>query len=164
MYMKKPLGTERNPKQTATVLCLSPGSDDCLTLERIFANSSGWGAYTNCRWNLMAHTTVASALTALRRQQIPVVLCEKDLSPGSWLDILDQIASLPEPPFLIVTSRLADERFWAEALNRGAYDVLAKPFDHTEVVRVLSLAWLHWQTRDEVPAQVPQAWKAAAGR
>jgi DNA-binding response OmpR family regulator len=85
------------------------------------------------------------------------------LSPGSWIDMLDQIALLPDPPFLIVTSRLADERFWAEALNRGAYDVLAKPFDRTEVVRVVSLAWLHWKVRHEHPAEVPQAWKAASG-
>ena len=25
-----------------------------------------------------------------------------------------------------------------------AYDVLAKPFDHAEVVRTISLAWLRW--------------------
>jgi len=46
---------------------------------------------------------------------------------------------------LIVTCRLADEYLWAEALNVGAYDVLAKPFDAAEVNRVVSLAWLHWK-------------------
>ena len=45
---------------------------------------------------------------------------------------------------LIVTSRLADEYLWAEALNLGAYDMLAKPFDASEVVRVLGSAWRHW--------------------
>ena len=42
---------------------------------------------------------------------------------------------------MIVTSRLADERLWAEALNLGAYDVLAKPFDRTEAMRVVAAAW-----------------------
>jgi DNA-binding NtrC family response regulator len=42
---------------------------------------------------------------------------------------------------------LADEHLWAEALNLGAYDVLAKPFDPTEVVRTLSQAWLHRASR-----------------
>jgi DNA-binding response OmpR family regulator len=74
-----------------------------------------------------------------------VVVCERDLLPGSWREILAETARLPFPPFLIVTSRLADERLWAEALNVGAYDVLAKPFDAKEVVWVLSLAWLHWK-------------------
>ena len=54
-----------------------------------------------------------------------------------------QIDTLPDPPILIVSSRLADECMWAEALNFGAYDVLAKPFDTEEVIRVLSLGWLH---------------------
>ena len=50
---------------------------------------------------------------------------------------------------LIVTSRLADDRLWAEALNLGAYDVLAKPFERMELVRSVSSAWLHW---------LPQIW------
>jgi DNA-binding response OmpR family regulator len=61
--------------------------------------------------------------------------------------MLEHISCLPDPPFLIVTSRLADEQLWAEALNVGAYDVLAKPFDATEVMRTVSSAWQHWQGR-----------------
>ena len=45
---------------------------------------------------------------------------------------------------LVVTARLADDQLWAQALNLGAYDVLAKPFDEQEVIRTLSLAWIHW--------------------
>jgi hypothetical protein len=37
--------------------------------------------------------------------------------------------------------------FAAEALNVGAYDVLSKPFNRTEVIRIVSLAWLHWEER-----------------
>jgi len=65
--------------------------------------------------------------------------------PGTWREMLAEAAQLLPPPFLIVTCRLADERLWAEALNVGAYDVLAKPFDAAEVIRVVSLAWLHWK-------------------
>jgi len=43
---------------------------------------------------------------------------------------------------------LADEHLWAEALNLGVYDVLAKPLDDSGVVRVLSLALNH---RRETP-------------
>ena len=39
---------------------------------------------------------------------------------------------------------LADERLWAEALNLGAYDVLAKPFGRTEAMRVVAAAWRAW--------------------
>jgi FixJ family two-component response regulator len=63
--------------------------------------------------------------------------------------MLEHISLLPYPPLLIVTSRLADARLWAEALNLGAYDVLAKPFDATEVIRSASRAWRHWLERYE---------------
>ena len=55
---------------------------------------------------------------------------------------------MPAPPLLIVISQLADEHLWAEALNLGVYDVLAKPLDDIEIVRVLSLALNH---RHEIP-------------
>ena len=47
-----------------------------------------------------------------------------------------------------MTCRVADDHLWAEALNVGAYDVLAKPFDRREVTRTLSSAWLRWQQRN----------------
>jgi DNA-binding NtrC family response regulator len=55
---------------------------------------------------------------------------------------------------LIVTSRLADDRLWAEALNLGAYDVIAKPFDASEVVRIAGLACAHWNQRESGQAAV----------
>src|ERR1039457_7733253 len=74
-----------------------------------------------------------------------------NLLPGSWTQLLAEIRLLSVSPFLIVTSRVADDYLWAEALNLGAYDVLAKPFDRTEVTRILSSAWLHWQQQYCVP-------------
>ena len=62
--------------------------------------------------------------------------------------MLTQIALVgSSPPSFIVTSRLADERLWVEALNVGAYDVLVKPFDVAELKRVLNSAWCEWRER-----------------
>ena len=58
--------------------------------------------------------------------------------------MLEHIRFLPNAPSLIVASRLADDRLWAEALNLGAWDVLAKPFDHIEVIRSVKSAWQRW--------------------
>ena len=54
--------------------------------------------------------------------------------------MLGHFKGLLHPPALIVTSRLADERRWAEALNLGAWDVLAKPLDRREVLRSVRAA------------------------
>ena len=58
----------------------------------------------------------------------------------SWRELLSQLGESGQPPCVIIASRLADEHLWAEALNLGAYDVLAKPFVAAEVTRVLSSA------------------------
>ena len=51
--------------------------------------------------------------------------------------MLDLAREAPERTEVIVTDPQADARFWAEALNVGAYDLLAQPFYEPEVRRIL---------------------------
>ena len=157
--MKKPPTVDTNV--TISVLSVSPIDEDCVSLERIF-NDSEWTAYTNSKWALIARSTLASAVAAFRQNPFPIVLCEADLLSGTWREMLEQITLLPNLPLLIVTSPLADERLWAEALNLGAYDVLAKPFEKREVVRILSMAWLHWKDRQEIATRSSNLTMAAS--
>jgi DNA-binding response OmpR family regulator len=125
------------------VLSISPMEEDHFFLQDILNRLQGT-LDPNRTFIVNSCTTLVSGLAALRNRQFEVVVCERDLPPGSWKDVLEQVTILPDPPSLIVTSRLADERLWAEALNLGAYDVLAKPFDRTEALRVVGAAWRTW--------------------
>lgn len=72
---------------------------------------------------------------------VAAVLTEAHLPDGrTWKDVLREIQGTPNPPPLIVTDRLADEALWAEVLNLGGYDVLAKPFDEKEVLHAVTMA------------------------
>ena len=140
---KEWVGSEKPPRlETAfnVVLSVSPNDEDCASLERIFKSN----------WTVTSRSTIASAVSMLRETPIPIVMCDCDIGPGTWGEMLDHISLLPDPPLLILTSRLADERLWAEALNLGAWDVLAKPFDADEVIRIVSVAWQHWQDRHHI--------------
>ncbi len=129
-----------DPAVTVTALSVSRSAADHVSIESIF-NDSGW--------TLHKAGSLESALSILRSRRIGVVLCEGDSTPNMWKDILELLPLLRTAPPLIVTSRLADDRLWAEALNLGAYDVLAKPFDSRELTRTVHLAWLHWdRSRD----------------
>ena len=78
-----------------------------------------------------------------KEKGITVVLCcEKDLLDGTtWREVLEHALTTEFRPSVIVCSRLADERLWAEALNLGAYDVLrSEPLVHDELVRVIGSA------------------------
>jgi DNA-binding response OmpR family regulator len=115
---------ERSPE----ILLISPARDDHETLGRILSDLQPIGGAASCR----------EAVAFLCRYRVPVIFCERDLPDGTWRDILSYTAELTNPPALIVTSRLADEYLWAEALNMGAFDVLAKPFHEREVRHTLS--------------------------
>jgi DNA-binding NtrC family response regulator len=135
------------------VLSVSPLEDDHISLQMIIRRST---------WILHKANRLAPALEILRHHGISVVVCERDLLPGRWADLLDGINNLSQPPSLIVTSRLADERLWGEALNLGAWDVLAKPFQHQEVVRSIKSAWRHWYGQVQLAGKPANVLKAVS--
>ena len=69
-----------------------------------------------------------------------VILTEAVLPDGTWLSVLALARQLKPSPEVIVTQPLADVRFWSEALNLGAYDLIPQPFAASEVRRILSNA------------------------
>ena len=116
-----------------SALLISPVEDDHAILNALFQQNG---------WTLRGTNSLSSASDLLREEATSVVITERDLPDGDWKDVLVAIHILRKPPLLIVISRMADDYLWAEALNLGAYDVLAKPLDHTEAVRVLTSAWI----------------------
>jgi DNA-binding response OmpR family regulator len=149
--MRKPTGTDNAVARRSTVLSVSPNGEDGGSLERIFRESD-LTVSVKFDWTLVASASLASSVSILREMPIAIVVCESELFPGTWREVLEHLSLLHDPPLLIVTSRLADERLWAEALNLGAYDVLAKPFNAPEAIRVLNSAWDHWRHRHEFRA------------
>jgi len=144
--MKKACASAARPMGVVTLLSVGLIEEDHASLADILK-------YSECdqraagRWKLNACSNLPAALAALRKDRVPVVVCETDLQPGTWKEVLEELRTLPDPPFLIVTSKFADERLWAEALNLGAWDVLAQPFDNMEVTRIVNMAWQRWENR-----------------
>jgi DNA-binding NtrC family response regulator len=151
VFDRKPPEIETGDR-TITVLSVSPIQHDHDSLDRLLCRP---------KWKIHKALSLSSAVLLLQQEtRIPLVVCERDLQPGTWKEMLDHLMVLPRPPYLIVTSRLADDYLWAEALNIGAYDVLAKPFDHMGLNRVLTLAWLRWHDQHETAIQSPTTARA----
>lgn len=160
--MKKACVSAANHTGAVTLLSVGLIEEDHAFLEGIL-KCSQCDLRPTCKWQLNACPTLASALAALRKVRVPVVVCESDLQPGTWKEVLEELRTLPDPPLLIVTSRIADERLWAEALNLGAYDVLAQPFDGAEIARIVSMAWLRWNDRHGIPGGAREEMALAGG-
>jgi len=134
------------------VLSVSPVKEDHAILRELLAGSP---------WQIRETHSLRSALLLLEEHRIPLLICERDLHPGNWKDLLEQLADFPNPPCVIIASRQADEDLWMNALDAGAYDVLPKPFNSAELRRTLSDAWQQWHDTFE-PEGAPKVMAAGA--
>jgi DNA-binding response OmpR family regulator len=118
------------------ILSVSTNEEDHSSLQRVIGHS---------RWVLDKASDFPEATALLsQKSDISVIVWDCDALPGAWIDLVNDLLDAPAAPSLILTSRLADDRLWSEALNVGAWDVLAKPLDRAETVRSVKYAWDHW--------------------
>lgn len=129
-------GVLPQPDHTCTALAVNLADEDGTLLAGILRGSN---------WSVKQVGTCQQAIAHARNQAVPVMLCERQMRDGNWKALLGGLREGSSPPALIVVSRLADERLWAEVLNIGGYDVLLTPFDSSELFRVLFLAWSDWE-------------------
>jgi DNA-binding NtrC family response regulator len=104
------------------------------------------GIFQSTKWSFQEACTCAEAISLLANEPRAVVVCEATLEEGDWKKLMAALRALPRPPKVIVTSCDADDALWTDVLNSGGYDVLPRPFDRSEVARIVSLAWLQWRT------------------
>jgi DNA-binding NtrC family response regulator len=112
-----------------SVLFVSPYQQDANSLRKMLDEAS---------IPLVHASSLKDAANKLGNRDFAVVLTEANLGDGTWLDVLEMTKRSGTE--LIVTDAWADARFWAAAINLGAYDLLAQPFHSAEVRRVLTSA------------------------
>jgi DNA-binding response OmpR family regulator len=118
-----------------SALMVGKYEDDRLLVQEVFKEQG---------WRLFEALDRTPAMQGLKRNRVQVVIADTGVPNWSWQRILDDLRGLAKPPQLIVASRTADEWLWAEVLNTGGYDVMARPFDRYEVERVISAAYRHF--------------------
>jgi len=77
--------------------------------------------------------TVSRANEILSAERINVVLLDVRLSAESGLDYLPAVVSHSNAPSVIIITAHGSERIAVEAIKKGAFDYLAKPFDVEEL-------------------------------
>jgi len=154
---------------SASILSVSANDEDHAFFAKSARTDPEWALSTNAKWDVYGAFNVPSALHTLRARPIPVLVCTDELAEHTWQELLEDALALQDAPSVILASRLADDRLWAEAINLGAYDVLAKPFVRNEVIRVVTAAWASWLGRQErnrrklAEKWAVEQWNAAAG-
>jgi len=119
--------------QRTRLLVVSPDENDSLSVRTLVTTGD---------WTIVRAAGLADAIQSAHADDPDVVLAERQLSDGTWTDLLEFFNSRDNPPPLIVLSRFVDDRLWVEVLNLGGFDVLAKPLERSEASRVLAMARL----------------------
>jgi DNA-binding NtrC family response regulator len=136
-------------RRVVSVLSVFDNIRDHQQLQAIFKHTN---------WRISGVSGCKDASRTLESGAFGVVICDTKLCDGDWKTLLKGIRKLDAQPLLIVASEINDVSLWAEVINLGAYEALAKPFSMEEVIRVVSLAWLFWR---ELPMHPPKAPAAA---
>jgi CheY-like chemotaxis protein len=93
--------------------------------------------FTDCQLIPLAAHTVNQAQQILSTQPVILTLCERNLPAGGYGELLrwgkDRGISTP----LVVSSRSIDESEYLEAMQRGAFDYIAPPYQRTDIELIL---------------------------
>src|SRR5260370_2233007 len=101
--MRKPLAVEKQAGAAGTlkVLYASPTDSDHLSLQAIVGHS---------KWMLFRARDLGSTLTLVQEHEIAVLLCQRDLLPGTGTAVLEHTQPLPTPTSSISAARRPDSR------------------------------------------------------
>ena len=118
--------------------------------------------FQKCGWRLFEAPGKRRAALCLECHPVQVVIAEPDVPNWNWKSLLLDLQQRPCPQQLIVTSRTGDESLWAEVLNLGGYDVLARPLGGEELERVVAAAARRFHSSAGRPARALSMRAAAA--
>lgn len=101
-----------------------------LMIEDSVSLSAIYKAYLeDTDYQLVAVETLGAAHAALGAFQPDIILLDIELPDGNGMDFLDEAAAGPNPPKIIVMTAHGTSDMAVDAIRKGAFDFLTKPFD-----------------------------------
>src|ERR1700677_329004 len=108
--------------------------------EPLICQSFQW-VFTSGDVEVVTAGTVADGWRQVEEQRPDVIVLDLQLPDGSGLDLFDQIRTAdPKRPVIFLTARGTTDTA-IEAMKRGAFDYLAKPFDLEQMMTLLERAF-----------------------
>ena len=140
-------GLEAEPKTGARHLNTLASGFGCVFLTASVREAEATSALLNPAQIRIYHAaSLDDAEERLKLTRSRVLLTNTAFARGIWTDAVQMAQHLRPSAALVVAALLADERLWIGALERGAYDLIQKPFRLDELCRILRNAHHHAST------------------
>ncbi len=135
------------------IVLLSANPEVRITFRRIFDDSG---------WSIRESKAIVRLADAIDSAWMGVLLTDYTLPDGNWRTAMAVAKKVAFACETVVTSRIADERMWAEVLNLGAFDLIPQPIDPADALGLCTGAWrrvksTRYQTRT-VPPSTTTVW------
>jgi DNA-binding NtrC family response regulator len=82
----------------------------------------------------------AAALDVLRSHDVDLVMLDQRMPGESGIDVLSRVKAADPSTVVVLATAVHDVRTAVEALRRGAYDYLTKPFDVDDILMLVQRA------------------------
>jgi CheY-like chemotaxis protein len=96
----------------------------------------------------VAHTSSPEAAVAYLCSNVAAVaVAEAELAGNDWSTLVSCLRRTTDAPEVILLT--STEVPLEDALRAGAFDVVQRPFDHSDLLWAVATAWHNWMTRRE---------------
>src|SRR5213592_1130695 len=79
-------------------------------------------------------STISSCLPVLRTREVALVMLDQRMPGEPGIDVLPRVKALDPTTVVVLVTAVREVRTAVEALKRGAYDYLTKPFDVDDIL------------------------------
>ena len=94
----------------------------------------------NVGWALTLSETPLIPAATRGADTPPIVICDRELSPYGWQEIIGALADNSPRPYVILLSPQADANLWDELQRVGGSDILRAPVTRESLLRALTKA------------------------
>ena len=124
------------------VLALVPEGDNRQVLQAL-VRDTGWSlsmAESFAEWGA-EHSDVP-----------PIVIYDRELSPGRWRETIRLFANQSPRPHIILLSSNSDTNLFDELYRAGGSEIVRSPIDPAHLLWAVIKAWQLWRTQQSVRA------------
>ena len=116
------------------VLLASERDDDYQRLQALLQDT---------KWSVERALSWGEVSSFCGRVVSPVVLVDRHFQGSNWRSTVSSLLNPAASRCLILLSDVSDSYLWNELVQHGGFDVLARPFERSEVLRTLAFAQKH---------------------